>query len=237
MAKRTINLPTQRTLIAVLYSVWTLATPVCADLIAYTSFEDLWVPPTRTLYTDTGDESVDHFLSNRPNQPLVNWVQTEVDSQVLGFSSFYLNTRNNVGLTDGDHVGVTSFRTGFSAYPDGSQGFQMSDTDGLMITTLDSVDLGGFHNPVVSLNLYVANTGWELDDQIRAWATVDGATEIDLLNTQGQDIDKLTIEGIWTTLSASLTGYTTATLAFELDCNSGKESIFVDNINFTGERY
>ncbi len=235
MTQRTANLPTQWTLISVLYSVLASATPVFADLIAYTSFEGLWVPLQKTMYQDTGDKTLDHALSNRPNQPLVNWVQTETDSHVLGFSSFYRNTRNDVGLTDGDYVGVTRSAVGLGAYPDGSQGFQMSDTDGLMITSLDSVDLRGFQNPMISFDLYVAETGWELDDHIRAWATVDGGTTMNLLNTQGRDIDALSVEGVWTTFSANLTGYTMATLAFELDSNAGTESIFIDDIEFTGE--
>ncbi len=42
--------------------------------------------------------------------------------------------------------------------------------------------------------VFVAATGWELDDRMRVWATVDGGSEIDLLNTAGQDIDDLAMD-------------------------------------------
>jgi hypothetical protein len=234
MTQRTGNPLIRITLVSILHSVLIFSsTPVRADLIAYTSFEEPGVYPGK-LYTDTGDKLVDHSLINNTNQPLVSWAQTSPNSE-LGFSSYYRNTHNNVGLSDGDYVGVTSSKTGFSAFPSGFQGFQMSDTDGRMTTTLNSVDLDGFSEPMVSLDLYVAKTTWETSDRIRVWATVDGSTEINLLNTQGQDIDTLAMEGLWTTLSASLTGYTMATLAFELDSNAGPESIYIDNIEFNGE--
>ena len=84
-----------------------------------------------------------------------------------------------------------------------------------------------------SLDLFVVETGWEADDYLRVWLEVDGKAEIDLLNTSGQDIDDLGIEGSWMTLSADLSGYTTATLMFELDSNSGSEAIYVDYVRFS----
>ncbi len=60
-----------------------------------------------------------------------------------------------------------------------------------------------------------------------------GAVEIDLLNTAGSDINDLGIEGSWISLSQSLATYTTATLRAEIDCNSGSESVSLDNVIFS----
>jgi len=233
MICKTITRPTHMTrlsVMATLLSLWTVSAH--ADLIAYTSFEEPGVFPG-VQYIDTGDPTADHLLINNPGQPLVNWIQTGPASE-LGFSSVYSNMRRSVGLTDGDFVGVTNATSLFPAYPSGSQGFQMSDTDGLMTTTLAPVALGDFLSPIASARIFIASTGWEADDHIRVWTTVDGGIEIDLLDTQGQDIDSLGIEDSWITLSADLTGYTMATLAFQANNNSGPESIFVDDIQFNG---
>lgn len=198
--------------------------PAKAGLFAFTGFEEPAVFPGD--YTDLGDPALNHALVNNVDEPLVNWIKTGLE---LGFTSSYSNTRDGVGLTDGDLVGVTD-----SFFAAGTKSFQMSDTDGLMTTALDAVSLSGYLNPILSLDYYVAATGWESDDRIRIWATVDGGAEIDLLNTAGHDIDDLGIEGAWMSLMTDLTGYTTATLAFELDSNAGGEVFNVDNVEFDG---
>ncbi len=194
---------------------------------AYTSFEE----PINVggSYTDTGDAAVDHALVNNSEEPDVNFTSTGGE---LGFTSYYFNTRDDVGLTDGDYVGVTNYTGTVTAYPDGSNGFELSDTDGKMTVTFDAVSLVGQTNPNVSLQYFVQSTGYESDDLIRIWLTVDGGTEIDLLNTTGSDINDLGIEGSWLTLSSSLSGYTTATLKVEMDCNSGTEALYIDDIQF-----
>jgi hypothetical protein len=208
-------------------------TPVLADLIAYTGFENIIVYP-KTKYQDTGHADADHALLNNPDQPQVNWAPS-APGAALGFTSFYSNTRDAEGLTDSDWVGVTNTTSDFAMYPEGAQGFQMSDTDGLMTTTLDPVTLDGHIDPAVSVHLFITETGWETDDRIRIWVTVDGDSEIDLFNRIGPDIDAFELEGAWQLLSVSLAGYTTATLRFELDSNAETEVIFVDHVEFTSE--
>ena len=200
---------------------------IFAQTIAYTSFEE----PTNVggLYTDTGDPAVDHPLVNNPGEPDVNYTSTGGE---IGFSSYYYNTRNDVGLTDGDYVGVTNYTGTVGSYPDGSNGFEFSDTDGKMTVTFDAVSLTGASSPQISVQYFVQSTGYESDDVIRIWVVVDGGTELDLLNTTGSDIDDLNIEGAWKTLTQDLTGYTTATLKVEMDCNSGSEALYIDNIMF-----
>lgn len=200
-----------------------------ADLIAFTSFEDPPMASTAT-YMDTLDASSDHALLTNTGEPSVNWTSIGSD-QELGFASFYSNTRDSVGLTNGDDVGVV--RPSNALY--GIQAFQMSDTDGLMTTMLDTVSLQSATNTSVSLSLFINSTGWESQDRIRIWMILDGATENDIFNTQGQDIDNLGIEGTWLEFSESLIGYDSVQLAFGLDSNTDDEKLLIDNIRFEGD--
>jgi hypothetical protein len=110
----------------------------------------------------------------------------------------------------------------------------MQDTDGRMITTLDTVDLVGYTNVTVSMDLFVAETGWESTDRIWSYVTVDGGTVLDLIDTLGSDIDDLAIEDRWMTLTLDLSGHSAADLSFLLEANADDETIWVDNIKFEG---
>ncbi len=205
-----------------------LATSAQAITFGYTSFEE--PEAVGGYYIDTLPANTDHALLDNAGEPWVNWTGTNE----LGFSSYYRNTRDDVGLTDGDYVGVTDFTGDVGSYTDGVQGFQMSDCDGLMGICIDPVALTGPDPMAVTFDLFVKATGYELDDSIRIWVEVDGGLEIDILNTIGFDIndDFGYLEGVWTGMSADLSGYTTATLYAELDCNSGSEAIYLDNVVF-----
>jgi hypothetical protein len=204
-------------------------TPASGTLIAYTSFEE---PGTGGKYTDTLGSETDHALVNNSGEAPVNHTATGGE---LGFSSTYTTT-GGTGLTDADYVGVTTYTPVYGgAFTDGSQGFQMQDTDGIMTTTLDPADLSGYVSVTVSADLFVKADSWETADAIRIWAEVAGGTEIDLINTTGSDIDDLGIEGAWMTVTADLSGYTSATLHISLESNAANETIWVDNIKFQGD--
>ena len=200
-----------------------------SGVVAYTSFEE----PTAVggQYTDTGDASVDHALADNADEPWVNWTGTNE----LGFSSYYYNTRNDVGLTDGDYVGVTNYTGTVGSFPDGSNGFQQSDCDGAMETTIETFSYCSSLDSL-TVDYYVKETGWESDDEIRIWVVVDGGTEIDILNTSGSDIDDLGIEGSWITGKVDLSGYTEVTLKLYLDSNSSNEALYFDNIKIYSEQ-
>jgi predicted extracellular nuclease len=203
-----------------------------AATIAYTSFEE---PGTGDIYIDTdiGGAATDHALINNVGEAPVNYTSTGGE---LGFFSYYYNTRNDEGLTDGDHVGVTDYASVVGAYPDGSYGFEIQDADGAMRTTLDTVSLAGYTDVEVSVQYFVQETGWETapEDVLHIWVEVDGGATIDLINTAGSDIDDLGIEGSWRTVTQSLAGYTQATLHFELDSNAAAESVWFDSVLFSG---
>ncbi|MDP7009311.1 MAG: hypothetical protein QGI78_07055, partial [Phycisphaerales bacterium] len=194
--------------------------------LVYTSFEE---PLTGAQYVDTGDAAVDHQLVNNEGQAMVEWVASGAE---MGFTAWYFNTRNSVGLTDGDYVGVTDYTGGgVGSYPDGFQGYQMSDCDGMMQVVFDTVTSTGSWN--VSLDLFVGSTGYEAEDAIVVDVVVDGGAVLTLLDTTGQDIDDLGIEGVWFTLLQDMSGYSEATLRVSLDSNSGSEAIFMDNVVFS----
>ena len=192
--------------------------------IAYTSFEE---PATGGKYTDTGDAGTDHALQNNEGQASVNY--TSVGGE-LGFSSYYYNTLDDVGLTDGDYVGVTDYTGAVGSFSDGSQGFQMSDIDGLMVTTLDTVDVSGYASVQVSVDYFVNEDSYESADYVRIWVLLDGQDTLNLLDTRGQDIDDLGIEGSWHTVMAQITGHDKINICLAMQSNSGKEAIYYDNI-------
>lgn len=214
-------------LFLVLAAMILMAGSAQADLIAYTSFEEAVLGGK---YTDTLDASTNHALINNSGEAIVQY--TSVGGE-LGFSSYYYST-GGAGLTDGDYVGVTDYTGTVSAYTDGTQGFQLSDLDGIMETTIDTVDLTGYTGNTVSMDLFVASTGWEGTEVFRASVLLDNGSEIELLNTSGSDIDELEIEGNWMTLTADLGTATSAQLIFSLESNAADEAIFVDNIRFNG---
>lgn len=197
-----------------------------AGVVAFSSFEELAAIPGQ--YVDTLDPATDHALLDNLDQPFVNYA----GGAELGFSSFYTNTRNDVGLSDGDFLGVTNFTGTVGAFTDGVNGFQLSDTDGLVTVTMQGVDLTGLGSAGVSIDLFVQATGYEADDRVRVWVEVDGGVELDLFALGGDDLESPDVAGQWLNLSLDLTGYTSAVLRFELDSNAGTEAIFVDNIVF-----
>jgi 2',3'-cyclic-nucleotide 2'-phosphodiesterase (5'-nucleotidase family) len=203
--------------------------PGSGTLIAYTSFEE---PGTGGRYTDTLGSATSHTLINNAGEAPVNYTAAGAE---LGFSSYYTSTGGE-GLTDGDYVGVTTYTpVSDGSFTDGSQGFEMQDTDGIMTTTLDAVDITGYTTVTVSADLFIKADSWEATDVIRIWVTVDGGAEIDLINTAGSDIDDLGIEGSWRLVSADLSDNTTATLHISLEANAANETIWVDNIRFEGD--
>lgn len=197
-------------------------------IIGYTSFEE---PVKGDKYFDTDSTATDHPLQNNEGQASVNY-EPAAGAAELGFHSYYTNTLNLEGLIDGDFVGVTDYTPDTNnPYPHGNQGFQLSDADGLMTVTLDTVFISGASSPNIFLYYFVKETGWEAADRIRIWVKTE-SDEINLLNTEGSDIDDLNIEGDWKILKADLTGNSYAILKFELQSNAGEEVLFIDYIQF-----
>lgn len=207
--------------------------------IAYTSFEEPLL--YNGSYTDLGDSTLAHDLADNVNEPLVNWLST---GNELGFNARYVPYNDpDVGLTDGDTVGVTDRTSVVSAYPDGLQGYEMSDCDGNFILEFDPVDLTGISNPTVSIDFFIAETGYEGDgtenesssDRLRIYIKeLSQGIETDVLNTTGSDINDLSIEGAWLTATVNLASGSEVQLVIEARTNAGVEAFFFDNILFNG---
>ena len=77
----------------------------------------------------------------------------------LTYSAEYISTGGS-GMTDGDYFGVSDYTGTVGSYTDGSQGYQMSDTDGIAQLMTGSVS----DADSVSVDLYIESTGWESTD-------------------------------------------------------------------------
>jgi hypothetical protein len=205
--------------------------------LAYTSFEEAAV--FSIDYTDTGDATIAHDLINNTGEPLVDYTFV---NQEMGFNARYEPYNNpGDGLTDGDLVGVTdSPPTSGTPFPEGQQGYEISDVDGNFILEFDPVIA---ISPTISVDYYISETGYEGDgtsntsgsDRLRIFIKDLGDnTEYDLLNTTGNDINDLGIEGSWNTVSLSIENSPNINvqLIIEARTNSGSEAFFFDNISF-----
>lgn len=224
------------TLLAALLAAYTTVAQV-----ASTSFEE---PGVFTVqYVDTDDPNTAHQLADNADEPFVNWDQNGTE---IGFESYYEPYDTpSVGLTDGDFVGVTDFANTVGAFTDGDQGFQISDADGNFILEFDEVDLTGAQSPTVSIDVFIADEGYEGDgtvneegsDRIRIYIDdITNGNEIDLLDSTGTDINDLTevTLGQWNTLSTSVPVDSTVELIVEVRCNAGSEAFYFDNVVFGG---
>ncbi|MCB0707619.1 MAG: T9SS type A sorting domain-containing protein [Saprospiraceae bacterium] len=193
-------------------------------------------------YVDPGNPNSAHPLPNHPGEMLLNHA---FGGNELGFSAFYIPTRTtSIGLTDGDLAGITDSPTifldepGTGGWQTAGQGLEIEDTDGRIQIVFTEVDLSGTTNPMVSVRFYLSNTGYEFSegvmDNLRFYCRMDfGAYEIDLLNTAGQDIDDMGIEGDWLLASQVLPPGSVAELIIEADFNSNAEELFIDEIQFS----
>tara|TARA_B110000196_G_scaffold113716_1_gene98889 strand:- start:1805 stop:7288 length:5484 start_codon:yes stop_codon:yes gene_type:complete len=152
-------------------------------------------------------------------------------SSELGYTASYIST-GGVGLTN-DYFGVTDYAATVGSFTDGSQGYQMSDTDGIAQLTFGSIDASV---DSVSIDLFIQSTGWETSDYITI-SYVGATSTVTLFDTNGYDIniDFPTYEGVWTTLSADVSGAGSGNLVVEFASNSGSEAIYLDNVIFQSD--
>ena len=207
--------------------------------IAGTSFEE---PGVFTIqYTDTGDATSAHDLASNPDEPFVNYTSTGGE---MGFNARYEPyDEPSDGLTDGDWVGVTAFAGDVGEYTDGVQGYSVGDPDGNFILEFDVVEISNSPDALLTMDYYVNETGYEGDgtenssgsDRMRIYVKdLTNSTEIDILNTEGSDINDLGIEGSWTSVSIDLPNNASVQLVAEVRSNSATETLYLDNISVDG---
>ncbi|UII24553.1 hypothetical protein LVD15_14600 [Fulvivirga maritima] len=201
------------------------------------SFEDIETTIS-VLYYDSGLATVDHPLMNNANQPPVN----SEGLNELGYHASYFNTRDMEGLTDGDYVGIVKATVVNGGYPDGSQGYEMSDTDGKMRLTFDELDIEGYLSTNISIDVYLHDengTGLQYDDEdiLRIFVKLDDGEEIDIINSKGSNLNDLFAGNFdkWTTLKASVPREAESlTLYVEFDVDTRFDILYFDNIKFSG---
>lgn len=216
-----------------------LVNAISLSQVAYTSFEE---PPVFSInYTDTGDPSVAHDLVNNMDEPLVDYIFTGGE---VGFNARYEPYDSpGVGLADGDAVGVTAEPPTITfPFTDGAQGYQISDVDGNFILEFDPVLIS---SPTILIDYFITETGYEGDgtsnssgsDRLRIYIKDLGDNvEYDLLNTTGNDINDLNLEGVWKTADLSIDDSPDITIQLIIEArnNSGVEAFYFDNIRFQG---
>ena len=199
-------------------------------------------PVTSALYYDTEDPSLPHPLTNNPDQPLLN---VDALGPALGYQASYIPyDQDSTGFGDGDHVGITDSQNMVGAFSQGNQGYIMSDIDVNFILTFSEVDLNGMDQITVSCDAFINQASYEGDgvnnasnsDRIAIYIiNPETGDRIDLINSTGQDINDLNIEGRWLNLSANLSGFNRAQLVIEARNNASDEAFFIDNIKFEGQ--
>ncbi len=219
--------------------------------VAKTSFEE---PEALSgEYTDTGDANVAHDLINNTDEPLVDFLST---GDEMGFNATYTPYDTpDVGLTDGDLVGVTDSKPSSTVtFTDGAKGYRMSDIDGNMKLEFDQVDLTVIILASISLDFLLSinsnatNGNYEGDgtvnssgsDRLRIYVKdITNNTEIDLFNSTGQDLDEFVpfSNGEYQLQWQNITENTPSSivqLVIEGRTNAGTESFWFDNIFIDG---
>lgn len=203
--------------------------------IAGTSFENESVG---SEYVDTGNPLVSHDLVNNPGQSPVSSTAASTAAGDMGFQArFESNGYDLTGMTDGADVGVGNWTAEVGSYPDGTQGYQISDSDGVFSLTFDTVDLSDYINVQFSMSLFINETSWESDDYLTISLILNGSS-VSLLDTTGKDIDTNfhSYEGSWNLLPYGIDdSVSTATLVVTAFSQATTERFFLDAVQFEGE--
>jgi len=217
-----------------------------AGLIASTSFENEALSGFY-VNTNAGDASaadgeVVDITNDGPGVFGTATVDSTSASQTagdLGFDAAWVNTRGLSGLSDGDEVGVTDVTDDFAAYPDGQQGYRISDSDGLYRLTFDSVSVAGYSDVVASMEYFLDGTSYEYSGSDRDLLRIVAETDVGdfaLIDTTGTDIDDLLIEGSFNRVSAAVPDAATyLRLIAEFDSDRFEERIYFDDVQIVGE--
>lgn len=186
----------------------------------YQSFEDPnW---DGGQYTDASGLTDGHWLTNNAGESWVNGP---------GFNAWVAGD----GLADGDYFGVTDYTGGIGSWYDGSQGYQISDTDGDFELHFDGYE--GYAD-TVSLAVFIADTGYEAADNFSIhWGSdpVNGTLfDLDGNGGDGNGSDLEDASGVWMLLEFDVSGLGAGHLHLSVANNSGSEIIFIDAVTITG---
>ena len=198
-----------------------IAGSVTADILYEQGFEDeSWLG---SKYYDYSGESGGHWLTNNAGEAWVNGP---------GFNAWV----DGDGLADGDYIGVTDYTGGgVGSWYEGSQGYQISDTDGAFELHFDGYE--GYAD-TVSLAVFIANTGYESADNFSIhWGSdpVNGTLyDLDGTGGDGNGSDLEDAAGVWMLLEFDVSDLGEGHLHVRAENNSGSEFIMIDSVSIMG---
>lgn len=207
-----------------------------------TSFEEPF--GNDQVYNKPGGPTDGSELSNNPGERSVQYtaVGNGVDNEI-GFRTFVSFNPGKVGWTS-EKIGVSSEDAILaSGFADGSQAYELEDTDGSLLIVFDKVEVDNSVNSVtgVEIKYYIDRSGYESGDFITISADVeraDGTQEsIVLLDINGTGIEDANIEEQWLTATTGLLeNVVSYTLTVEADTSADGETFFFDDMKvFTVE--
>ena len=228
-------------------------------VVGYTSFEEPETTGGATVrvYRDVATPPIaPHELSNYPNQnPVAYAACSNYNASVggpieLGFRAFYEphGLTSGFGLTGGAKIGVigdagTSQRgdlNGGGFAPDGTQYYELEDTNGFVFIAIDPVTVREYSNVQMRAWIHVESTTWEPRDYIKVWAS-DADEEADVVLLEGTDLDTQAavttghvVENTWTEYVSPLYGFTAVSMNFGLLADSNTEEVWFDFFRVLG---
>lgn len=189
-------------------------------------------------YNKPGDATDGNELSNNPGERSVQYtaIGNGIDNEI-GFTTFVKFAPGNVGWTS-EKIGVSSEDAILaSGFADGSQAYELEDTDGSLLIVFDKVEVDNSINKItgVEIKYYIDRSGYESGDFIKITADierVDGTQEtLVLLDINGTDIENTNIEEQWlTATSGLLQNVVSYTLTVEADTSADGETFFFDDM-------
>ncbi|MDN3664986.1 hypothetical protein ACFFU1_02000 [Algibacter miyuki] len=202
-----------------------------------TSFEE---PETNDAnYTrPAAVQDVDGELLNNTGERPVMYVAkgTGVDDEI-GFRTFFTSTGNGAGDNGfvSEPIGVTTSTTQVGSYPDGVQGYQIEDADGLIKLVFDKVVIDPGVNPStgVQIKYFLADTSWETIDFLHIYVEIEkagGVIEVrDLVDLRADAMEDFM--GRWNTVGTNfLQNVVSYTLTIDAEANQPTERFFFDEM-------
>lgn len=201
-----------------------------------TSFEEPF--GNDQVFNKPGGSTDGSELSNNSGERSVQYtaVGNGVDNEI-GFRTFVNFNPGKVGWTS-EKIGISSEDAILaSGFADGSQAYELEDTDGSLLIVFDKVEVDNSVNSItgVEIKYYIDRSGYESDDFITISADVeraDGTQEsIVLLDINGTGIEDANIEEQWLTATTGLLeNVVSYTLIVEADTSADGETFFFDDM-------
>jgi hypothetical protein len=212
-----------------------------AAVIAKQNFNGLDASATFTNDQVTSGSQLTNASSFNVGGPSLDFTTTWVDTHSTG-------TGPRVGGESGDFIGVNSF-DGPNAPDVGSDGTSVSsnfnyafnDGDGRLDLMFEMVDVSGFSSNFLSLDYWIADTGYESTD-LFVISLSGGLTSSVLLSLgepelEAQSPDDAGDAAEWNNLTNDIDAPglgSILTLTVSADTNASVENLFVDNVVFRG---